>query len=45
MQNESGYIDKIIKTMDKTATVERTSNIIIPKYEGQMTTKYIEMEE
>ena len=45
MQNESGYIDKIIKTMDKTATVERVNNIIIPKYEGQMTTKYIEVEE
>lgn len=45
MQKESGYMDKIIKAMDKTATVERASNIIIPKYTGKMTTKYIEMEE
>ena len=43
MQNESGYIDKIIEPMDKTATVERDGDIIIPKYEGQMSTKYIEM--
>lgn len=45
MQKDSGYMDKIIKAMDKTATVERQDNIIIPKYEGKMTTKYIEMEE
>ena len=45
MQNESGYIDKIIEPMDKTATVERERDIIIPKHEGQMSTKYIEMGE
>lgn len=45
MQKESGYMDRMIKPMDKTATVERSGNIVIPKYEGQMTTKYIEMEE
>ena len=45
MQKESGYMDKIIKAMDKTATVERAKNIVIPKYEGNMTIKYIEMEE
>lgn len=45
MQKESGYMDRMIKPMDKTATVERSDNIIIPKYEGQMTTKYIDMEE
>lgn len=45
MQKEAGYMDKMIKPMDKTAKVERANNIIIPKYEGQMTTKYIEMEE
>ena len=45
MQKESGYMDKIIKAMDKTAIVERASNIIIPKYNGKMTTKYIETEE
>lgn len=45
MQNESGYIDKIIEPMDKTAEVERRREIVIPKYEGQMSTKYIEMEE
>lgn len=45
MQNKSGYIDKMMKPMDKTAKVERKNDIIIPKYEGQMTTKYIEMEE
>ena len=44
MQKEAGYIDKMIKPMDKTAKVERTNNIIIPKYTGQITTKYIEME-
>jgi len=44
MQNESGYIDKIIEPMDKTATVERKREIIIPKYEGQMSIKYLEME-
>ena len=42
MQKDSGYIDKIIKPMDKTATVERENNIIIPKYKGTITTKYIE---
>lgn len=45
MQKESGYMDKIIKAMDKTATVERSNNIVIPKYDGKMTIKYIEMEE
>lgn len=45
MQKDSGYIDKIIKPMDKTATVERENNLIIPKYEGTIATKYIEMEE
>ncbi len=45
MQKDSGYIDKIIKPMDKTATVERYNNIVIPKYEGTISTKYIEMED
>lgn len=45
MQKDSGYMDKIIKAMDKTATVERSDNILIPKYDGKMTIKYIEMEE
>ena len=45
MQKDSGYMDKIIKPMDKTATVERDNYLIIPKYEGTITTKYIEMEE
>lgn len=44
MQKDSGYMDKIIKAMDKTAVVERQDNIIIPKYDGKMTIKYIEME-
>ena len=45
MQKDSGYIDKIINAVDKTAAVERADNIIIPKYDGKLTTKYIEMEE
>lgn len=45
MQKDSGYMDKIINAMDKTATVERKDNIFIPKYEGKMTIKYIETEE
>lgn len=45
MQKDSGYIDKIINAVDKTAVVERADNIIIPKYDGKLTTKYIEMEE
>lgn len=44
MQKEAGYIDKMIKPMDKTAKVERANNIVITKYTGQITTKYIEME-
>ena len=44
MQKDSGYMDKIIKAMDKTATVERQDNIVIPKYDGKMTIKYIETE-
>lgn len=45
MQKDSGYVDKIINAMDKTAIVERNDNILIPKYDGKMTTKYIEMGE
>lgn len=44
MQKDSGYMDKIINAMDKTATVERQDNIVIPKYDGKMTIKYIETE-
>ena len=45
MQKDSGYIDKIINAVDKTAVVERADNILIPKYDGKLTIKYIEMEE
>lgn len=37
-----GYIDRIIKGYDKTATVERQSNIKILKYAGEMKLQYAE---
>ena len=37
-----GYIDRVIKAYDKTATVERQHNIKILKYSGEMKLKYSE---
>lgn len=37
-----GYIDRVIKAYDKTATVERQNNIKILKYSGEMKLKYAE---
>ena len=44
-QKEYGYIDRIIKAYEKTATVERSDNITILKYEGEMNFKYTYDEE
>lgn len=41
-QKDSGYIDKVISKYDKIAEVERSKNIEIPKYDGEMNIKYIE---
>lgn len=37
-----GYIDRVIKAYEKTATVERQDNIKILKYSGEMKLKYAE---
>lgn len=44
-QKEYGYIDRIINAYEKTATVERSDNITILKYEGEMNFKYAYGEE
>ena len=35
-----GYIDRVIKAYDKTATVERQNSIKILKYSGEMRLRY-----
>ena len=41
-KKDYGYIDRVIKAYDKTATVERQNNIKILKYSGEMKFKYAE---
>lgn len=43
-QKKSGYIDKVIKAYDKLATIEKSKQIIISKYDSEWNLKYIEGE-